>query len=308
MVCTAGINHRLLIVTELAIVSRSLLIAMKEINLFYTFGIVPYCYDTEENTFLYDKRDRFYNFLFKIFLPSVALVALAVLWPEVLFLGNSIMAYVFAMQVILNLSTLYINILANYRNVRFYKRLQESCSISDADTEENSSYWTFIMRISVPVVFYAYYEACLVIYTKVYDIRPFKDLCFYLIYYYLELVLILNMYYVELIIKSLRQHLKQIYHMDQSIARTTRQYFSYIRRKSALCHVLRFRMLCSAGNTYLAASAMLYTMMRRMEMEETFSSWIGFNEMVFNLGSCGSQLIGLAGLCFEVRRCSSEVC
>lgn len=279
---------------------------MKEINLFYTFGIVPYCYDTEDRAFLYDKRDRFYSFLFKILLPSVALVVLAVLWPDVLFLGNSIMAYVFAMQVILNLSTLYLHIFANYRNVRFYKRFQQYCSISDTEAE-NSAYWNYVTRIALLVMFYAYYEVCLVIYTKVYDIRPFKELCFYLIYYYLELMLILNVFYVELLIRSLRQYLKQLYQTDRSIIKTTRQYFKYIRRKSELCHEMRFRMLYSAANTYLAASAMLYTMMRRMEMEETFSSWIAFNEMVFNLGSCSSQLIALAGLCREVQRCSMEV-
>lgn len=160
------------------------------------------------------------------------------------------------------------------------------------------------------------YEVSQPTYVVIYG-EQLDELVFYIVFFFMEMVLILNVLYIDSKFIAIQEYLKDIGKVekrssDQSTTRiqqfksVARAYGLYIRQKTRLAHRMSFRLILLTTNTYVVSSALIYLMLTDPFYQETYS-FLGVNMLIFNTIGSVTQLIGLYSVFYEAQQCSNQV-
>nr|NP_001345218.1 gustatory receptor 74 isoform Gr74 [Aedes aegypti] len=274
---------------------------MNAINLFYFFGIIPYQYNPVHKCYAAKRAMRnAFQMLWFIIAPTTTMLTLGVLIRELLFRDVRFWRVVYILRLFISVITLFVNISDNYYNAKFHMELLNFCTRSCAKTASKISQKT-MKKITVLLSFYIYYQANQYTFVVLYN-EELDELFFFVTYYYLEMVLILNMFYIACLFTAMQELMNNIINMrnrDQS-----KLYGQYLRQKTLLTKKMSFRLVQLTTNTYVVSSALIFIFVTQLQ---TFPHGI-LEANVMSLGLAGSviQLVGLFSVCYEAHQCANQ--
>lgn len=284
---------------------------MKETNLFYIFGIIPYRYDTTTKKYVLIRREQIRGLIVQTAVPNVVLWLCGITAPSEIFISGKVWSTSYVLQMLLVIAAVYVSIFDNYYNAQFYMFLQST--YRSTDCEAGSSIQRILtFKIFSLVIFYAYMGIYLAN-RFITENESFPMMFFYFIYTYLECLLVMNSFYMGTVFEYLQCFLNDLLKFDlhQQLnvhsKRIRKKFFTYASRKNELSQILCPRLLFMGMSAFLTSSSMVYLTMQWLDSRTITSPWNDINDIVLQMGQLCCHMGGLGSLCYAVEQCSRKV-
>ncbi|XP_041771622.1 uncharacterized protein LOC121593391 [Anopheles merus] len=308
---------------------------MNHLYFYYLLGVMNFRYDKAKESFTSSKTMTALKVVLHIVIPNSVLLIISLIGTTgILLTIPSVHVVAFAMRVLWTLLTMNITILLNYYFTGTKQRalltecvacLREAKNENTVESAQNSPFRGSRVVLGVFLLHYINYELNQYTYVLLYD-EKWPELMFYIIFYYLEMVTVMNALYFSTVLDIVhrtgqldsdrlsrclqRNATSEPSELDDPYWWRTIEHFYHRvltlhRRRAKYCRAFQLQLVTIALNTFIASFVIFYVNLNNILMH-THDNWLEKYKRVTECLGFFPQLCALLLICRNADRVESE--